>query len=191
MSLTLVSTTATTEKDTMCVLTCTSSVVARWMSAPAWTSRSTTSAWPFSLAKYTGLAPFCVWQQQKVVRVWNTNSMCLKVKAENAEDNTPGADPGGVRWARTNPPFYLFIRLTGSYCYSQRVWHSALACLLLIYSAYRFLLLLPACLTLSACVPVLSGYCIISVQSRALILRMVYWFDKVSNLFNISKGGAS
>ena len=36
------------------------------------------------------------------------------------------------------------------------------------------LLLLPACLTLSACVPVLSGYCIISVQSRALISRTVY-----------------
>ena len=42
----------------MCVLTCTL-VVARWMSAPAWTSRSTTSVWPFWLAAYTGLRPSC------------------------------------------------------------------------------------------------------------------------------------
>ena len=42
----------------MCVLTCTL-VVARWMSAPAWTSRSTTSVWPFSLAAYIGLIPSC------------------------------------------------------------------------------------------------------------------------------------
>ena len=50
-------TTAATEEDTVCVLTCTSLVVARWMSAPAWTSRSTTSVWPFLLATYTGLIP--------------------------------------------------------------------------------------------------------------------------------------
>ena len=36
-------TTAATEEDTVCVLTCTLSVVARWMSALAWTSRLTTS----------------------------------------------------------------------------------------------------------------------------------------------------
>ena len=54
MSLPLVSITAATEKDTVCVLTCTL-VVARWMSAPAWTSRSTTLVWPFQLATYTGL----------------------------------------------------------------------------------------------------------------------------------------
>ena len=41
------------------ILTCTSSVVARWISAPAWTSRSTTSVWPFLLATYTGLKPHC------------------------------------------------------------------------------------------------------------------------------------
>ena len=73
----------------MCVVTCTL-VVAKWMSAPAWTSRSTTSVWPFQLATYTGLKPSCVWQQQKIVRVWNTistDSMCLKFKAEHAEDN--------------------------------------------------------------------------------------------------------
>ena len=66
-------------------------VVARGMSAPAWTSRSTTSVWPFWLATYTGLTPFCVGQQQKIVRVWYTisaDSMCLKFKAEHAEDNT-------------------------------------------------------------------------------------------------------
>ena len=51
----------------VCELTCTSSVEARWMSAPAWTSRSTTSVWPFSLAAYTGLKPFCVSQQQRIV----------------------------------------------------------------------------------------------------------------------------
>ena len=55
MSLTLVSTTAATEEDTVCVLTCTLAVASRWMSAPAWTSRCTTSVWPFSLATYTGL----------------------------------------------------------------------------------------------------------------------------------------
>ena len=74
----------------MCVVTCTL-VVARWMSALAWTSRSTTSVWPFWLATYTGLIPSCVSQQQKIVRVWNTistDSMCLKFKAEHAEDNT-------------------------------------------------------------------------------------------------------
>ena len=43
----------------MCVLTCTL-IVAWWMSAPAWTSRSTTSVWPFLLAAYTGLAPSCM-----------------------------------------------------------------------------------------------------------------------------------
>ena len=37
-------------KETVCVKTCTSSVVAKWMSAPACTSRSTTSVWPFWLA---------------------------------------------------------------------------------------------------------------------------------------------
>ena len=58
MSLTLVSTTAATE-DTVCVLTSTL-VVARWMSARAWTSRSTTSVWPFLLAAYTGLTPSCI-----------------------------------------------------------------------------------------------------------------------------------
>ena len=59
MCLTLVSTTAATEEDTVCVLTCTL-VVATWMSAPVWTSRSTTSVWPFLLAAYTGLAPSCI-----------------------------------------------------------------------------------------------------------------------------------
>ena len=42
---------------------------------------------------------------------------------------------------------------------------------LLIHSTYWFLLLLPACLTIIACVPFLFGYCIIFVQSRASILR--------------------
>ena len=57
--LTLVSTTAATEEDTVCVLTCTV-VVARWMSAPAWTNRSTTSVWPFLRAAYAGLTPSCI-----------------------------------------------------------------------------------------------------------------------------------
>ena len=78
---------------TLCVysLICTSSVVARWMSAPAWTSRSTISVWPFLLATNTGLAPSCVWQQWKIVKVWNTistDTMCLKFKAEHAQGNT-------------------------------------------------------------------------------------------------------
>ena len=71
MNLRLVSTTAATEEDTVCVLICTLAVVARWMSAPAWTSRSTTSVWPFSLAEYTGLKPRCrencVWILQNVL----------------------------------------------------------------------------------------------------------------------------
>ena len=45
-------------RRTLCVLMYTS-VVARWMSAPAWTSRSTTSVCPFWLATYTGLEPTC------------------------------------------------------------------------------------------------------------------------------------
>ena len=45
---------------------------------------------------------------------------------------------------------------------------------LLLYSTYWILLLLPVSLTLSACVPVLSGYCKISVQSRASISQSVY-----------------
>ena len=57
MSLTLVCTTAATEEDNVCVITCTLALVARWMSAPAWTSRSTTSVWPFLLAAYTGPIP--------------------------------------------------------------------------------------------------------------------------------------
>ena len=55
-----------------------------------------------------------------------------------------GADLGEVRWARTNPP--QFSHLVN----------------LLVF------ILLPACLTLSACVPVLFGYCTISVQSRGI-----------------------
>ena len=38
---------------------CTLVVVARWMSAPAWTSRSTISVWPLWLATYSGLKPRC------------------------------------------------------------------------------------------------------------------------------------
>ena len=52
---------------------------------------STTSVWPFWLDAYAGLKPSCIWQQQKIVRVWNTistDSMCLKFKAEHAENNT-------------------------------------------------------------------------------------------------------
>ena len=46
-------------RRTLCVVMHTSSVVARWMSAAAWTSRSTTSVWSLWLAPYTGLQPFC------------------------------------------------------------------------------------------------------------------------------------
>ena len=34
-------------------------VVARWTSAPALTSRSTTSVWPLRLAAWSELTPFC------------------------------------------------------------------------------------------------------------------------------------
>ena len=54
------------------------------------------------------------------------------------------------------------------------------------YSTHWFLLLLPACLTLSACVPVLFSYCIISVQPRASISRSVYWV----NTFNLKLASA-
>ena len=51
-----------------------------------------------------------------------------KAKIHTSRVSHPGADLGGVRWVRTNPPFF------------------------------SDLLLLPACLTLSACVPDLFGY---------------------------------
>ena len=52
----------------------------------------------------------------------------------------------------------------------------------LIYSTYWFLLLLPACLTIIACVLFLFGYCIIFVQSRASIYTAIGEFDEVSFL---------
>ena len=45
------------EEETVRLSTDTSSVVAWFMSAPAWTSSSSTSVWPSRLATHNGLPP--------------------------------------------------------------------------------------------------------------------------------------